>query len=772
MPFSTFNSSLKTIHNRKRKLSKRLSDSEQLINYLDGDYDWPGSRPSTPCVRSARSCQDCDVLNGTNQSLVKECESLQSKMKDIEKESDEVKKTKKLAPKVVNQMKKRKNKKIKKLKNDIKKLESDLSGALTSRDSTYTLQGRTVLAKRRKKCLECDFRKNMVKTLHGKFAELQHSLSILENENLQLKEQIEEMRSESNIVCTKQDGKTYTPVVREVIYHCLTKNVALENIRKVVTFAIEKLANKTLSDFPSVSSCGNIVREMDCISKMQVSDELKDKKDTTVKFDGTTKAKTHWVETQISTKDQTFTIGLTKTPDGTAATYCGSVKLGVDNLGKHSIQRGHEDTKDIILSSITNSMTDRCTVNTAAMAKLSEVKRTVDSEATPIRTFFCGVHPLDSFSKACDKVFKDCEGEMGVTSGGFNNRSQSQTCAFSYAIAKVFHKDGSGVPVEMKTYLESHGIRQTLVHYFVGERFHIFFHNGGSIFFLWDLITNFIENVWGAPNRLLQAVQKDLNVPFFKVACRALGILGKLFTAPWLRFTMVDRPVLELNPFYTDAEVKLLKWSQDSTDLLLGHSWIGEVDFQDNRVFQSLTAPHDNDEDTKTLLQKLCATILVVLQRQCKDQLPGGQYYELSDDLLSKSSSCKANNISGERVFAMLDSSIKRAPNASMDLHEGKILFSVNHTKDWLEQQPNTEKHGIIAAARKQARQLRKDRDIEERRIKKLQVERLKEKEREKVKKEIQSRESKEDMLNSLFKHGGLWQSEDDMKDSLHSLIF
>ena len=47
--------------------------------------------------------------------------------------------------------------------------------------------------------------------------------------------------------------------------------------------------------FPDTSTCRVIVREMNILSQMMVSDRLQGSSHNTLKYDGTTKSKEHWV---------------------------------------------------------------------------------------------------------------------------------------------------------------------------------------------------------------------------------------------------------------------------------------------------------------------------------------------------------------------------------------------------------------------------------------------------------------------------------------------
>ena len=437
-------------------------------------------------------------------------------------------------------------------------------------------------------------------------------------------------------------------------------------------------------------------------------------------------------------------------------------------VGKaHAVMEGTDTTTPVLLS-ITNTMTDRCATNAAVAAKLSEDQKEVGGPHTQnIRTFFCGVHPLDSFAKAADKVLAAADSnEPSMT---FGHRSQSRTQSLLYALGKMIHKDGSGVPAEYRAYMEGKGVKRTLIYHFVGERFHILLHNAGSAYHLWTDIRHFVDHVWGPVNRLLQAISTDMKISALRVGCRALGIIGKVFTAPWLRFTMVERPVLELSSLYQEAQRKLTSWTDDASPILRGHQWLGDEKPEDP-VAVSLFDLDESDEEVRVLLSKICESLLLVLERQCRDQLPGGKFADADEDLENTTKSCSANNISGERSMAKLKSSLDRAPSATADFHESKILCSDNRTMEWLEKRASSERTHDISVARREATKVSEAAKEEEKAIQASKRKMLQEKEKEHILKAEKQRLQKEHLLTDLFSVGGLWDSSVEIKEHLSKL--
>ncbi|KAK6171849.1 hypothetical protein SNE40_018274 [Patella caerulea] len=110
-----------------------------------------------------------------------------------------------------------------------------------------------------------------------------------------------------------------------------------------------------------------------------------------------------------------------------------------------------------------------------------------------------------------------------------------------------------------------------------------------------------------------------------------------------------------MNSKFEEAERKLKIWADDASSLIseLPPSIFDGIHVQEDLVLESLLKTTDSDGAIVALLQKLFASILAVVQRQLKSQLPGGEFWEPSDLLKEQAKSCESTNISGERVFAI-----------------------------------------------------------------------------------------------------------------------
>ena len=121
-----------------------------------------------------------------------------------------------------------------------------------------------------------------------------------------------------------------------------------------------------------------------------------------LKYDGTTKKRSHFGEVQISTKTSTYTVGIKEMASGDADAYVETINSSLESIQTSCDRPG---LKQKILDNISNTMTDRHIVNKAANRKLVE-QQSLTTDGSTLNNFFCGMHPLDTFAKSAEKNCK------------------------------------------------------------------------------------------------------------------------------------------------------------------------------------------------------------------------------------------------------------------------------------------------------------------------------------------------------------------------------
>ena len=226
----------------------------------------------------------------------------------------------------------------------------------------------------------------------------------------------------------------------------------------------------------------------------------------------------------------------------------------------------------------------------------------------------------------------------------------------------------------------------------------ILFWNSAILLGIGEGIMEYFTKVARPQNELQRAfINAWANCPHIHLRC--LGILHKCFSGPWMAVIGSKESILELNDVYQEVYSRLHEWQEDPRKMLDGHTAFGEV-INDDAQWRNLKDITEKDTpEVNRVLSLLVGGLKEVMTRQLGSQLPGGEFWGPSEKLRQESRSCSTTNISGERNFALLDSKIYRAPNATLPKLEGKIMFQVNKTRQWLESKPKESRSKVINEA-------------------------------------------------------------------------
>ena len=93
---------------------------------------------------------------------------------------------------------------------------------------------------------------------------------------------------------------------------------------------------------------------------------------------------------------------------------------------------------------------------------------------------------------------------------------------------------GTGDPAGFKHFLMQKNIRPGMIVRYVGNRLHILFHVAGIYFSMHDHFTLYLASLCACNNSLRTSLLADLLNPVVLLQLRALGLLGKIITGPWM----------------------------------------------------------------------------------------------------------------------------------------------------------------------------------------------------------------------------------------------
>ena len=388
-----------------------------------------------------------------------------------------------------------------------------------------------------------------------------------------------------------------------------------------------------------------------------------------------------------------------------------------------------------------------------------------------VNQIFCGLHYLVRLTDQAEVCLKIWESIIhknrkmrSIDYGGYSN-GQSGVTRLIRTVCKSVQERGcekSGKIVCFATYLKDEfGITSILLFPFLGNRINILFVNAAGVYFLYDQLIDFFQRI-EHNNKLLDAVYWDLEVLFFKIGCRPLGLIEKLITAPLWKIMANKTHVLRMSSHYQSLLEFLESSSDNCSKFLRGESFYDPSFINRDDCLIKLLEPCDQQTQ---LMTKQCLNIVLGRLKMVKrpmlhdhlDYCKYGQANNLDCNIWSQTKSVATTNVESERDFGMLDRLMKLKPKALDLAYEGNILYIINKTNQWRNKLTLEELDKVLEFAKKskykqKASYLRNKKLIFERKIKKV-----KESMEQKEKKEKMDAEERERLLRQLDDFRGSW---------------
>ena len=589
----------------------------------------------------------------------------------------------------------------------------------------------------------------------------------LENEVLMLKEKNED-KGEIN---TKLDGTRINPKLKEASMYLQNMGLAEHKCSEAIKLTVEAVTDHELKGrLPSRSSQGRIASEMKALAVKKVVENTRGQTNMTLKYDGTTDRRgRHITEVEVATEADTFLIGIRPQPSATAAEYAKTITDSLSDIDKSADLEGSEK----LLANISNTMTDRCATNNAVDRKLEEIK------GKALNRFRCAMHPLDSMQKACEKVLQSKEKELGTknkyTDNPFRRRGESGTHALLRVIDKLFHDASVAIGPDLSNYLQQNGFQSeskndekvTMYLRWVGNKFNLLFKNATYAVNYTPHIITFLTKINQSRNSAALAALNVLRGGDCHIQLKCLGLINKYITGPWQTIVSQSMNILDMNELFQKGHQQITTWIEDPSPLFSGCSedcFGGTVKQED--VFLKKVQGEDlgNKEEARELLSAMLQAIIDLIDRQLADQLPGGKFWEPTEELREQAKSCESHNISGERKFAKMKAQQSRAPSMSMEKIEQKEMFDVNKVKASMLKKSKEERMKDVMWATREGAKIRKE-DMKRGRLYKDRMRaRLEESKKALSEKEQKSRDDLDGIVEEVCQYGGLWMKPEEIE--------
>ena len=618
---------------------------------------------------------------------------------------------------------------------------------------------------------------------------------------------------ESDTVKMFENGR-YRDEVRECIMTLMTEcNVSLKKVNRVISTVINNLTGKLPERLPSMAVRSRLYVEAKAVAHQQIvqamlaSSKPDEMLGSTLHSDATSKYFKHYQSFQVTTSEgQALSIGLSELGGSDSVSVMDSFKALVDDLAQtvHSSDDDKASKVKQLVGSITNTMSDQGAINPVFNKMLADLRSqflpdiisnwdTLDeasqAQLGTLGHFFCKMHLVVNFASESDKCLHEFENniiESGRNPHSFGS-SESSAVRLVRTAAKAFTAHGSekaGVASYWESFLSEKELTNKLVT-FRSNRFNIIFYDAAALYYHWCHIQDFL-NQWLSPNDLLKSIMFDVNEKLTKAGVRALGIIDKVVTGPMWRLFEKDGSILSLNPYLHRTMQKFQEWGSNAAPLLEGEQLFYDIDIHKDEVYEALfaeTGDPELDSLTQMALEIVINAMLIILDRQAKDQLPDGKYFEPSPELSRQAAAVPKTNTISERDFGSLDLLVRMKPGASAVCLESIVLWSNNKTAAWLDSLGEEERAEALDLARRRAPELKERFQVRKRLIKEQKLRLLKEKQTKKQTKDENQRINKINLTNEITEMGGLWsdvdtlgtnianRSSDDLKKAVYTQI-
>lgn len=599
---------------------------------------------------------------------------------------------------ILNQKLKRKEKQISDLKNLLKSHEAETIAKLKKQ---YKVKARSHM--RLKKSLthmRREDKSNAVDDVEQRCFELEEIINSMDSEihdlqveNLLLGEKIQDLESEKKL--TKTDAKSYSNEMRLMVFDAISNQVPTANIHNLIKrFGLR--FKISLSDVPKRATVEAMTRELGAISDLQTAEALLVNSHCTLGFDATTQEGIHLNSIHFTTKANCYVVAVDELPGGTAEDYQIHICDSISNLANvycNFFEADYEIILQKMMGNISNTLTDRCAANHAA------IRLVCASWNKALNELNCNLHPLSLKRLFPKNALKEIEQSMGIT-----GKIKGKECIGANIVVqmnKMRYMDGKGDPRGFKAFLNDKNLPLGLIPRYRGNRLHILFHICGIFSSHHAALKSYLCGGTSCGS-LRASILEDFNSTAGQVEMQVLGLLGKLLTGPWM------------TKFYTGAD--------DQTDYIKGIEIIKETvqklkdqlhspaefltrttDLFGNQlnasdtILEKLQQPPKDTVMFTQMMESCLRVVILVLERQYQRYF--ADTWTVTEKLKQETTSARSHNMDAEELMGKFSALKKKAPNATICYLSCKMRARKNNTMDYLDSLDKEKQELVIRKA-------------------------------------------------------------------------
>ena len=309
-----------------------------------------------------------------------------------------------------------------------------------------------------------------------------------------------------------------------------------------------------------------------------------------------------------------------------------------------------------------------------------------------------------------------------------------ECCAVNFIIAmnKMRFKQGKGDPAGFKLFLRQNYIKSSIIVRYVGNRFHVMFHQAGVLYYLQEKLLMYLENVCNSKTTLRTALIKDLKNNKILLQLRALGLIGKLVTGPWMHQLYTNQAItnLESSTFIKTClqNLNALKESPLLALQVKTDTFGVPLSPDSDAVLKKLQTAEIEELEKKELHCMLCLLIggiVDVIQKQLYEYYEGSLAH-LDPSIARQTLSAPVHNMFAKHTLGLADYLFRKATSMKVGFLDSKVKSKLNKTLLWLCSLPLEEQHRMVTFCIKQSKKVRYAFQVHEKNIARLQEQRRK----------------------------------------------
>lgn len=520
----------------------------------------------------------------------------------------------------------------------------------------------------------------------------------LQNDKFCLEEQIDSLKSgETNL---QKEGKTYSSDMRMFVYDSIVNNVPMKNV-PILLKQFTRRSGVMLEKVPHRSTVEFMARELGIISDFQAAEAILKEKNLTLGFDATTQDDLHVNRIHVTSKSDCHVLAVDQLAVGTAEDYEVHITETMDSMVDvycKFYSNNFEETRQQMISNISNTMTDRASVNHATIVCLE------DSWGTKLNELNCHLHPLDTIASITRSALKAAEPkELKKKLFG----TECMASQLVLAINKFRYKDGRGDPKGYTAALSEAHLPKGLIPRYRGNRLHIMFLICERLLVHRNFFSKLFQEGTVTCGGLQSAIAQDFGNPVAEVEIQTLGLVGKLLSGPWIRrfYTASTTEVSHVDGIgiVKDvlARVRACSVKPEET-LTMRNDFFGEELKQDDELARLQQSPIDSDLFRK-MMEGCLTAIVTVLQKQYS------RYFDLdvTEKLRNETESARCHNIDAEHVMGLFSALKDSSPNAALCYISSRIRAQKNKVVTYLDSLHPEERRKLIELSITLARKVR-----------------------------------------------------------------